>query len=56
MNTIDIRTTETALAPRLAYTAPEAIEMGDASQLVQGGGGGQGYDYYYDYLLDDQGF
>ena len=56
MNNIDIKATETAIAPRLAYSAPEAIEIGDAGQFVQGGGGGQGYDYYYDYLLDDQGF
>ena len=56
MNTTTIKTAEEILASRQAYTAPEAIEMGDAGQLVQGGGGGQGYDYYYDYLLDDQGF
>ena len=56
MNTNIIKTAEEILAPRQAYTAPEAIEIGDAAALVQGGGGGQGYDYYYDYLLDDQGF
>jgi len=55
MTTIDTPTENTPAA-RLAYSAPEAIELSDATTLVQGGGGGQGYDYYYDYLLDDQGF
>ena len=33
-----IKTTETNLVPRNVYTAPQAIEMGDASQLVAGDG------------------
>ena len=55
MNTNTIKTTETNLVPRNVYTAPQAIEMGDASQLVQGGGGMSGLDYLYYYWTDGNG-
>jgi hypothetical protein len=45
----------TATAPRLAYTAPQAIEVGNAAELVQGGGGMSGLDYAYYYYFDGNG-
>ena len=42
-------------APRPAYAAPEAIEVGDATELVQGGGGMSGLDYLYYYYFDGNG-
>ena len=52
---IETRTSETALSPRLAYAAPESIEIGDAAELVQGGGGMSGLDYLYYYWTDANG-
>jgi hypothetical protein len=49
INTID------AKAPKLAYATPEAIEVGDAAELVQGGGGMSGQDYLYYYWFDGNG-
>ena len=37
---------------RLAYTEPQSIEVGNATELVQGGGGRSGMDYLYYYYLD----
>lgn len=45
-----------AKTQRLAYRAPEAVEIDRTAHLVQGGGGGSGLDYYYFYFLDAQGF
>lgn len=39
-------------APRLAYCGPEAIEVGNAADMIQGGGGRSGMDYLYYYYLD----
>jgi hypothetical protein len=51
INNIDATT-----APKkLAYVAPEAIEVGDAAELVQGGGGASGMDYLYYYWFDGNG-
>ena len=53
MNMINtIPANEDASAPRLAYAEPEAIEVGDATELVQGGGGMSGLDYLYYYYFD----
>ena len=44
-----------AEALKLAYAAPEAIEVGEATDLVQGGGGMSGQDYLYYYWFDGNG-
>lgn len=40
---------------RLAYAAPQAIEVADSTELVQGGGGMSGLDYAYYYYFDGNG-
>lgn len=46
---------ENTMAPRLAYVEPEAIEIGNAADLIQGGGGASGMDYLYYYYFDSNG-
>ena len=41
---------------RRVYRAPEAVAVTKTAEIVQGGGGGMGYDYYYRYFLDADGF
>jgi hypothetical protein len=50
-----IDTAQGTAAPRLAYVAPESIEVGNAAELVQGGGGMSGLDYAYYYYFDGNG-
>ena len=44
-----------AIQGKLAYSAPQAIEIGEAAELVQGGGGMSGLDYAYYYYFDGNG-
>jgi hypothetical protein len=50
-----INTIDAAKPAKLAYSPPQAIEVGDAAELVQGGGGASGMDYLYYYWFDGNG-
>jgi hypothetical protein len=45
-----------AKAQRLTYRAPETITLNATSDLVQGGGGGAGFDWWHQYFPDANGY
>jgi hypothetical protein len=46
---------QAAKAKRLNYRTPEALEIERSAQLVQGGGGGAGFDWWNQYFPDANG-
>lgn len=50
------KTSSDAREAKANYRAPEAIEIDSTSQLVQGGGGGAGFDWWHQYFPDANGY